>query len=70
MKIEVGTLKEIGAQHDAVIEISDNHGRFKACDLNIRMATVTAMAKRGWIGVDERGFAVITDAGWNAVSEI
>lgn len=58
------------AQYDAVIEIADNHGRFKACDLNIRMATVTAMAKRGWIGVDARGFAFVTDAGWKAVEGI
>ena len=58
------------AQYDAVIEIADNRGRFKACDLNIRMATVTAMAKRGWIGVDDRGFAFVTDAGWKAVEGI
>lgn len=58
------------AQYDAVIEIADNHGRFKACELNIRMTTVTAMAKRGWIGVDDRGFAFVTEAGWKAVESI
>lgn len=58
------------AQYDAIQLIAEEHGRIKAHDLNIRIATVKAMAKRGWIGVDANGFAVVANAGWNAVSEI
>lgn len=58
------------AQYDAIQLIAEEHGRIKAHDLNIRLSTVKAMAKRGWIGVDDCGFAVVTDAGWKAVSEI
>lgn len=58
------------AQYDAIHLIAEEHGRIKAHDLNIRLSTMKAMAERRWIAIDAFGFAVVTDAGWNAVSEI
>ena len=58
------------AQYDAIQLIAEEQGRIKAHELNIRLATVKAMAKRGWIGVDANGFAFVTDAGWSAVEAI
>ena len=58
------------AQYDAIQLIAEEHRRIKAREINVRNATMKAMAKRGWIAIDDCGFAVVTDAGWNAVSEI
>lgn len=55
------------AQYDAILEIAQNGERFKASDLNIRTATVAAIAKRGWIEV-VNGHAFVTDKAWSEIA--
>ena len=55
------------AQYRAMLEIAENGERFPAYELNIRPATISAIAKRGWVSV-LGNHAFVTQKGWEALA--